>query len=414
MQFQSGALTKSNRHRPGHKQRLAPRRFALSARRQLLRHRDPIGQREPADFTQVGKRTHSFRWLVFGVVLALSLGLAGKAHADLVWAGLEGGGGARIRYSADSGTTWETQPLDSGRVRPSDVMFIDATHGWAVHFNRVAYTSDAGATWTNGPAASDDLNELDFVTTSTGWVVGDSGIIQKTTDGGVTWSTQTSGSTQHLNGVSFVNADLGWAVGNGGTLMSTADGGSTWTTQTSPNSTTAYQKVEFIDELTGWAVGNRGRIVHTADGGASWTAQNSGLSSSFTITGLSFVDNQKGWVTSSTRILSTSDGGVTWAQQTTPSGISTLNDIFFLDENNGWAVGAQGVLLHTSDGGLNWLLQDNGFSGPTGDDFTDVWVVAAVPEPSASMFGGLVCSVIAAVYFANRRSPTSYPTDCVA
>ena len=46
-----------------------------------------------------------------------------------------------------------------------------------------------------------------------GWIVGDQGVILHTTDGGATWTPQTSGVTDDLAGVTFVDAQHGWAVG---------------------------------------------------------------------------------------------------------------------------------------------------------------------------------------------------------
>ena len=67
------------------------------------------------------------------------------------------------------------------------------------------------------------------------WVVGESGTILATTDGGATWSKQSSGTTEWLLSVAFVDSTHGWAVGFGGTILATTDGGATWRAQ-SPGS----------------------------------------------------------------------------------------------------------------------------------------------------------------------------------
>jgi photosystem II stability/assembly factor-like uncharacterized protein len=55
--------------------------------------------------------------------------------------------------------------------------------------------------------------------------VGGSGTIRATTDGGATWSTQSSGGSAALLGVTFGDATHGWAVGEGGTILATSTGG---------------------------------------------------------------------------------------------------------------------------------------------------------------------------------------------
>ena len=58
-----------------------------------------------------------------------------------------------------------------------------------------------------------------------GWAVGTVGTILATTDGGVTWSKQNSGSGLRLTGVTFADATHGWAVGDDGTVLATTNGG---------------------------------------------------------------------------------------------------------------------------------------------------------------------------------------------
>ncbi len=59
---------------------------------------------------------------------------------------------------------------------------------------------------------------MSFVDSSHGWAVGGSTILA-TSDGGATWSAQTSGTTNTLFGVSFVDPSHGWAVGDVGTIL---------------------------------------------------------------------------------------------------------------------------------------------------------------------------------------------------
>lgn len=61
------------------------------------------------------------------------------------------------------------------------------------------------------------------------WVVGDDGAILASTDDGLTWAAQASGTTANLYGVHFADARHGAAVGLHGTVVVTADGGEHWT-----------------------------------------------------------------------------------------------------------------------------------------------------------------------------------------
>ena len=51
----------------------------------------------------------------------------------------------------------------------------------------------------------------------------------KTTDGGINWTTQTSGTTLNLYETSFPDVNTGYVVGEGGRILKTTNGGTTWT-----------------------------------------------------------------------------------------------------------------------------------------------------------------------------------------
>src|SRR3989338_3642154 len=77
----------------------------------------------------------------------------------------------------------------------------------------------------------DDLNDVFFLDGSNGWVVGNSGRILKTVDGGTTWTQQNSGVNVNLNKIYFLNDTYGWVVGdpsNTITILYTNDGGDNW------------------------------------------------------------------------------------------------------------------------------------------------------------------------------------------
>ena len=76
-------------------------------------------------------------------------------------------------------------------------------------------------------------------------------------------------------GVHFLTAQKGIAVGEFGIIRVTSDGGATWTSQASLTTDTLLA-VHFYDELHGTAVGTQGTIIATTDGGATWEAQVSG------------------------------------------------------------------------------------------------------------------------------------------
>ena len=63
---------------------------------------------------------------------------------------------------------------------------------------------------------ANDLSDIYFLDVSTGFAVGQSGIIIKTTNGGDNWVTLVSGTALQLNSVRFANSLTGFAAGLSG------------------------------------------------------------------------------------------------------------------------------------------------------------------------------------------------------
>lgn len=116
-----------------------------------------------------------------------------------------------------------------------------------------------------------------FVDLANGWLVGDHGLVMRSSDRGQTWSEQSLPTTAPLVRVRFADAQRGWiAAGHDGLLWRTEDGGRSW-------SATARAPVANATEL--WVVRD-GTLVLTGhngtdptpdvtavseDGGRTWT-----------------------------------------------------------------------------------------------------------------------------------------------
>ena len=70
--------------------------------------------------------------------------------------------------------------------------------------------------WTNQNPMPDG-NDLwsTFFIDETGWIVGSGGFIKKTTNAGLDWIEQNSGTTLILKSVKFINPNTGWICGEG-------------------------------------------------------------------------------------------------------------------------------------------------------------------------------------------------------
>ncbi|MGE5499525.1 MAG: YCF48-related protein [Syntrophothermus sp.] len=164
--------------------------------------------------------------------------------------------------------------------------FTDSLTGWFMTRNDVYNSTDRGETWQNLHIKNDSLKIWDFCFTNnkTGYVIGDSGLILATKDGGRTWVRQKSNADKHyLMGISFIDENTGWIAGQmddgkkrGGILLHTDNGGVTWDTLSDRSDGLQYFDVKFFDKNNGYVLANYGmdnfspsEVFRTDDGGRS-------------------------------------------------------------------------------------------------------------------------------------------------
>jgi photosystem II stability/assembly factor-like uncharacterized protein len=134
-----------------------------------------------------------------------------------------------ILRTTDGGATWQQITSRMGACGTNAPDAFGDTILWAAG-DTIWRSDDQGATWQQIPIAGADIASINagsFITPDVGYVVGRSGMIKKTTDGGATWADIASPAANHLFGVDFVNESEGWITGID-TLLHTQDGGATW------------------------------------------------------------------------------------------------------------------------------------------------------------------------------------------
>lgn len=173
-----------------------------------------------------------------------------------------------------------------------------------------------------------------------------------------------------LNDVFLINEQLGWIVGNKGILLKTTDGGLNWIKKSFP-----YQydllKIFFYGENFGWIGTANGRVLITTNGGEDWNE--SLIQSDFTyFDAIYFTTPSVGHISAgkyrAVYILKTTDGGLTWIKKdslVSPTTSSRWYAIDFYNENLGVVVGdKKDAQRYTTDGGQTWLK-----STPINDNF---------------------------------------------
>jgi photosystem II stability/assembly factor-like uncharacterized protein len=135
-------------------------------------------------------------------------------------------GNSGIFHTKD-GISWSIEKVD--RVIDIFSVFIqDEDNVWACgNYNTILHRHagpDGEAVWDykNIEEASPNMiwNDIFFSDPSNGWMVGNFGLIYRTTDGGDHWFKEVSNSFAHLNAIHMVTNKRGWAVGKNGTILS--------------------------------------------------------------------------------------------------------------------------------------------------------------------------------------------------
>ncbi|NOY12590.1 MAG: hypothetical protein GXP51_02545 [Deltaproteobacteria bacterium] len=131
-----------------------------------------------------------------------------------------GGSFTTILRSDDKGETWTASSLGEDAMFTS-IQFLDAQFGVVSgEFGTVATSKDGGETWEIGPSMPNDFypEATLFLDHDNGYAVGLNGKILKTTDGGISWTYEDSGTDAPLYGITTQGEDL-YVVGEGGVML---------------------------------------------------------------------------------------------------------------------------------------------------------------------------------------------------
>jgi hypothetical protein len=191
-----------------------------------------------------------------------------------------------VGYWRRSGTEWNFTSLNI--PEPSSVYFTSPATGWMITYKDyetaqayILYFS--GSSWEIVDTVGWNLKDIDFVSSNSGWIVGDGGIIHYD---GNSWSVVDTvrtgcaiesisdqdiwiakgnslyhwdGSTWNENNipacdVQFVSPEEGWAVGATGIWHYL---GGEWILVSPPEEALNLTAVHFVDSTYGWAVGKK-------------------------------------------------------------------------------------------------------------------------------------------------------------
>lgn len=333
------------------------------------------------------------------------------------------GTGLGLAKTSDNGTTWQRLPIPADHL--TTLRFIDERIGWAGGLRSrdvaqiacqqaapagaepckgvVLRTEDGGQTWqtvlaipTNG-IGGEPIRQIQAVDGQRAWALTLDqtpctfpclSYVQRTTDGGRTWTTLLHGQ---IAAIRFASASRGWVAlddtPSPGTVevRETSDGGATW--RTALNAATGNaMSLDAATIDTAWLLTRDGgyctasqcqryALLRTDNGGSSWPylgnpKDYTGGCSGGHLAGPLFASAQRGWLglnlgagganVGPGGMLRSDDGGRTWRCATTPPNISLVSAA---DPLRVWAAGedrlTQSTALYTTeDAGTTWHALD--------------------------------------------------------
>jgi len=204
-----------------------------------------------------------------------------------------------------------------------------------------------------------DIHGITMLDENFGYAVGDSAVILRTTDGGVSWNSVDSPVNANFRKVKFYNSSIGYAIGEKGYVIKTLDGGSSWFVVSTPTEEN-LNDIYVIDDQRVCVVGNSGTVLLAVDG-ENFSNITEISSTTDNLRGVFFHDIAIGWIVGDNGVLLiTKDGGLTWTRhtvvnlRTSDTVTENLLSVAFYNLNDGLIVGSNGTILRTSDSGYTW------------------------------------------------------------
>jgi photosystem II stability/assembly factor-like uncharacterized protein len=259
-----------------------------------------------------------------------------------------------------------------------------------------------GQVWQLDSHTTAKLNNVQFISDSiciaAGGVLYEQTMILRSTDGGYTWSADsTEASKKEMIGMDVGPDGSIYLCGVDGDVLYSIDSGKSWrfnriitwkfyqdgafstpdtgifiatTVQRQCDITRINAGFGIIDEKnysfglnklymtgpsTGYIIGY-GAVMKTTDKGNTWAFQDV---EGDNFTAMDIHSDQIWMCGSNGGIYHTTDGGAHWDRLRNGNNLAQprywLRSILFKDQNNGWAVGDEGKVIYTNDGGWHWL-----------------------------------------------------------
>lgn len=189
------------------------------------------------------------RKLVLGIAFSISILCQSQViRSEFEWVNT-------LRYESMSGLS----------IRGADTILVVGNNGL------IARSTDHGHNWDKQYVVPNNyLNDVLFCSPNMAIVVGNKGSIYKSDNAGIDWVKINSGTTYNIKALAATSIDNIWAVGDSSLILHSTDRGQTWQKLNLATSLTNFSDVEFKNS-TGYITGYSDNVYMTSDNGNNWT-----------------------------------------------------------------------------------------------------------------------------------------------
>lgn len=280
--------------------------------------------------------------------------------------GLASGSGGKIVRTTNGGVLWSVVTFNTGAI--VNLTMRNASVVYATQDDKFIKSTNGGINWSVAATLTAGIPAVSFVDDNTGYAALGTGLVAKTTNAGVNWVNQVTGSSNYVFDIHFINASTGFLSYYNNEIYRTTNGGTNWSlVHTAVAPVTSFATMN-TNQIVG--TGSSGHVILSTNSGAAWQVLQQGYSNR--VTDIQFINQQTGWAACGfEQLLYTSNNGANWSASVS-SGLVNADKVYFLNASTGFTAGISGSFMSgasiasvakTTNGGINWVVTqfpDNG------------------------------------------------------
>jgi photosystem II stability/assembly factor-like uncharacterized protein len=187
-------------------------------------------------------------------------------HSKYGWTLTVGGNAGKngtVQSNIDTTWMWNEQRFEQ---ELKAVAIVDSFTAFAAGYGFIIKTINRGLSWNVLNLDGDIFTDIQFLNEDVGFILGYSGLMYKTTNGGKDWHKIKVNKTRTINhglynALFFTDTQNGFICGNNGVILKTDNGGEAWTEAQHRFASDLFDIWYDQQKKSGFACGNNGALI---------------------------------------------------------------------------------------------------------------------------------------------------------